>query len=314
MENKVNEIEIPAQYKKLITFYEKRLEIDPDTALEKSRKRFGYKGNSQVYSLVGKYSQTPRAYKKEKKMIHDSKAEGHLVADSVDSEFNEKHGGLITTKDTELLLRDLELQGIDVMGFFADLIRYIKHNDVRESTEEVLIDMARDIPLRKSLSQQVAEKKAQAELMEAERRIERAQSDIMEEYPVQYYHTKTREAIEGEKYSIGTESEGNLYYNENYKEMINDFKEIAFYLQSPDLNRRRGDQFIQQFTIKWAGFRIPQIIEKRQIQARKERQLRVEKERMVINAEFNEEQELEEFLKDLSISDLEEIYNEECGA
>lgn len=313
MENKVNEIEIPAQYKKLITFYNKRLEIDPDEALEKTRVKFGYKSNSQVYTLVGKYSQKPSDYKKERKMIHDSKAEGHLVADSVDKEFNKKHGGLIAIKDIELLVRDLELQGIDVMGIFVDFIRYTKHNDVRESTEDVLIDMAHNIPLRKSLRQQVVDRKAEADIIESERKIEMAKSDIMGEFPVQHYHAQSRRVIEEGEYPIGTESEGSLHYNEDYKEMINDYNNIAFYLQNPDADKRRGAQLIQSFIIKWKGFRLPQIEEIRQIQTRRERGFGIEKERNIIDVEIDEDQALVEFLEGMSIEDLRKVHNEECG-
>lgn len=309
MENKVNEIEIPAQYKRLITFYEEGLRIDPDTAFIKTQKKFKL-GKSQVRNITAKYSKwsTPSAYKKERKMIHDNKALGSLVADDViDKDYNEEYGGVLTSSDMVLGVKALEKEGIDVRGMFAEFIQFIKHNKTTEMTGETLTLLEQNIPMRKTLRKQVAEKKAEAEIKEAEKRIMKNETEMLDLEISQHIVKAGAHIIKGNEQSdyapFSDDEIKNIKYNKDYEEMYNEAMNLILEA-SVSKNKAVIDFKKKHFMLKWFY---------RNKKAEELRQLRAEREKRKTEREVNEEQELEEFLKNVSVADLEEIWNEECG-
>ncbi|MBA7589798.1 hypothetical protein ES708_31889 [subsurface metagenome] len=253
MEHKVNEIEIPAQYKKLITSYERELEKNPDEALEKTWRKFNYKGNSQVYTLVGKYSQTPSAYKKEKKMIHDNKALGSLVADDViDKEYNEGYGGVLTSNDMVLAVKALEKEGVDVKGMFAEFLRFIKHNRTTEMTGETLTLLERGTPMRKTLRQQAEDKKYEAKIMGYERKIKKTETEMVDEGISQYIAKAGAQRVMGDGQGDAPFTDDEIEfikYNEDHKEMYNEAMNLfleASISKSPAVINFKKKQFMDR--------------------------------------------------------------------
>lgn len=306
MDNKVNETEIPAKYRKLIVFYEKKIEIDPDTAIIKTQKKFNLE-KTQVRKIIAKYSKytTPSAYKK---MVRDSEAMGSLVADdAIDKELNEKYSGLIDSKDLEVGVKSLELQGYDVKGMFTKFVQIVTHDDIKELTGDTIISLKKDIPLRKTLSQRVKERKGQAELMEAEKRIRIAETDIVGEGIAQHIVKAGAQRAMGDEQSnnasFNDDEIENIKYNEEYEEMYNEMMNLVLEA-SVSNNKAVLDFKKRQFKLKWAY---------RNKKAGELRQLRAERERRRAEMEVSEDQELEEFLNGLSTTELKELYNEQCG-
>jgi len=306
MMDKVNETEISPRNKKLIDFYESRLEIAPDTAFMKTQKKFRL-GETQVRKITAKYSEYPKP-SDYKKMVRDSEATGSLVADDViDKDFNEEYGGLLTSNDMVLTVKSAVAMGYDIKGMFAEFLQSIIHDNIKELTGDTLISLKKNIPLRKTLEQQVKEKEAEAKIKEAERKIMKNETEMLDLGISQHIAKVGAQRIIGDEQSDNTtfsdDEIKNIKYNEDYEEMYNEAMNLILEA-SVSNNKAVLDFKKKQFALKWAY---------RNKKAEEIRQLRAERERREAEREVNEEQELEEILKGLSTEELAKLYNEQYG-
>lgn len=298
-----NNIEITPRDKKLVNFYEGKLASDPDKAIEKTMKHYNL-GKTQVRNIVNKFSQypTPTVYKN---MLKDIEATSSIVADEIISDtINDDLGGVISSGEVESLVKALEQRGLDVKDYVGKSLQFAYHNDIKEATEDNLKRLSKDVPLGKTLKQQVIEEKAKAEIMEAQKRQKLAESSILEEDSVQHIIKETGELI---KVGGIQTSEEDRYYDDNYEEMFNDFMSVYFHLKNPSSNRYYSAQLIERFGMKWA-FKRAQILEIKNLRAEKEYR---ESERDNKKTKQKELEHYTEYLHSLPIEDLHKIVNEE---
>ena len=301
--DKVNEMEIPPKYKKLIDYYNKRLEIDPDSAIEKTRKKYS-KGESRMYELAKQYSQTPSEYKKS---VQDSKATALII---VDEELNKGYEGILTP-DMALLIKSLKVRGIDVKSMVAEILQYLYRNKIGGLDGNTLLAIERNIPMKKTLKQEAEDVKYEAAIMKNKAEIRRLQTDIIGEEGAQYITKTGVQILKGDNQSDGNiySSDGadNIIYDKDFEEMYNELTGIVLEASLPNINREYIEFRKTEFKLKW-GFRMEKAKEIKQIKAKREAQLRANRERNII--EVDAEQELEELLEK-PMSEIIEIYRRE---
>lgn len=299
--DKVNNI--PTKDKGKINYYNKRLEIDPDTAIEKTREKFGYNSYQTVYNLANKYSQTPSDYKKS---IQDNKALGSLVADNIVDEKLNKEYDEILTSDMILLIKSLKALGVDVKSLVAEILQYLYHNKIMELTSDTLISIEHNIPLRKTLKRQVEEKKAEAAIMKHDVEIKKLKTGMIDEEISQYIVKDGAIRIMGNGQSDDNDEIKNIIYDEEYEEMYNEAMNIKLEASIPNYPAAIIEFKKLQFKLKW-GFRIEKTVEIGQLKAEKEARIRDKKRKEAELELDNTEQELEEYLNSLPIEDLVKI-------
>jgi len=295
-----NNIEISPRDKRLVNFYEDRLEKNPDKAIEKTKTHFNL-GDTQVRTIIGEHSKypTPSAYKKS---IQDNKAIGNIVAD----EFNEEYAGLLGSNDLILTVKGLEARGIDVKGMFVDFIQDIEHDGITEHTSDTLMGLKKNIPLRISLKQEADDMEQRARKSMYEKKIKVAETDIESEELTQHMVKVGGQRIKGEEQSDDRDfnyGEESIKYTKDYEEQYNEMMTLV--LEAPYISKELLILKKKLHELKW-GFRIPQAEELRQLKAKRERVIAENEAKQNII-------ELDKYLDGLSTEELIELDKEVDG-
>ena len=244
-----------------------------------------------------------------------------IVAEKqLDEQFNEEHGGRIENARTENIVKFMEEKFpkrakklLDknyeraIEETFQELEIGVPSKDIEDLREGVsLTDILNDNRRPLTLTEQVEQKKAQADIIEADKRIELAKSVLLEEEGNQFVIEKGVKAIKGmfEEQPIIEEFE-NLYYDDNYEEMYNDFISVYSYVKDPNSNKSNSAQLFGRFVLKWS-FKQAQAEEIKGKRAEvKQKVLKENENRLAVKRH----RELEKY----SDEELSELFNKSIG-
>ncbi len=289
------------QIKNILSYYdERKASGSKSPQLETASK---YKITRQTVSNYVKKRNNPSG--KSKKENTNITIREIIAEKELDKQFNEESGGrienVLTENVTKHLFEKYPKKAKEILDknyewalqqTFNELEKKLPSKDLEALREGYDIKELLSEPL--TLSKRAKEKEAEANIIEAEKRIKLAESVIMEEEGVQHLIKEQVDTIKEAEEQSNIEESESLYYDANYEEMYDDFMNVYFYVKNPNNNKGYAVQLIEKFGLKWAF---------RRAQAEEVRQLRVEKE----------QEESEKYYNRMSDEELSKLFTKMKG-